>query len=310
MTESAQPAPPILRTAVVDRRVEDAFAVFTEEIGAWWPLPTHSVFGERSGGVHFVDGYLVEMATDGSRSTWAEVLEWEPPNRFALAWHPGGTAGDANRVEVTFESDAAGTRVQVRHDGWEQFGQEGLRRRRGYVGPSAWGHVLDHYADGAELRSEPTDIEALALAYEQFFTEAEAGGFGPPADGGWDAEQVVAHVALNDLAMTAVAHGLVFRSDPAFENETCQDRGNLAAVVDSCGDWSELVAHGRDCARRAMAALSRLDAEQLTHPVRCRFQHDGVTVLEDPRPWGTIANDTQAEFHLPAHIDQLRNLRI
>ncbi len=52
--------PPILRTAVVHRPLAEGFTVFTDEIGSWWPLPTHSVFRESAGGVHFVDGRLVE----------------------------------------------------------------------------------------------------------------------------------------------------------------------------------------------------------------------------------------------------------
>jgi uncharacterized protein YndB with AHSA1/START domain len=308
--ETVTTAPPILRTAVVLRPIEEAFAVFTEDIGAWWPLPTHSVFAERSGGVQFIDGRLVERGTDGSESTWAEVLEWEPPARLALAWHPGGAAEDANRVEITFESAAAGTLVQVRHDGWEAFGEEALRRRRNYVGPSAWGHVLDHYADVSEVRSDSVDLTAVAAGYDEFFAEAEKGGFGPPPDGEWDAAQVVAHVALNDLAMTAVTHALVFQREPVFENVVCQERSNLDAVIKSCSDWAGLVAFGRACADRSMAAVRRLNADQLAHLVACRLEHDGVVVMEDSRPWGPMATDSQASFHLAAHIGQLRDLRI
>lgn len=303
-------APPIVRTAVVARPIEEAFAVFTDEIGAWWPLPTHSVFGDCAGGVQFVDGRLVELGTDGSMSTWAEVLTWEPPNRLALAWHPGGVAAEASRVEVTFEAEAIGTRVQVRHDGWEAFGEDALQRRRDYVGPSAWGHLLDLYADGSDVRSDSVDLTTVASAYEEFFTEAERGGFGPARDGEWDAAQVVAHVALNDLAMTAVSHALVFQREPLFENVACQERSNLDAVIESCGDMAGLLAFGRACALRAMAAVRRLNADQLAHLVACRLEHDGIVVMEDSRPWGPMATDSQASFHLAAHIGQLRDLRI
>lgn len=302
--------PPIIRTAVVIRPPAEAFAIFTDEIGAWWPVPTHSVFGERSGGVHFIDGRLVELGTDGSESTWAEVLEWDPPRKLALAWHPGGVAENANRVEVTFEAADAGTRVQVRHDGWESFGEEGLRRRRGYVGPSAWGHVLDHFADGSETRVDSADLDAVGSAYEEFFAEADRGGFGPAPDGEWDASQIVAHVALNDLAMTAVAHALVFQQSPLFENSACQHRPNMAAVIDSCNDWAGLIAFGRACSRQALGAVRRLGGDQLAQEVACRLHHNGVLVMEDSRPWGQLAVETQASVHLPAHISQLRSLRI
>ncbi len=312
MTETA---PPILRTAVVARPVDEAFAVFTDEIGAWWPLPTHSIFQAEAGGVHFVDGQLIERATDGRETVWAEVVAWEPPHRLALTWHPGhDPGGPAGQVEVRFTAEGDGTRVELQHDGWESFGAEAMRRRRDYTGPSAWGHVLDHFADGAEHRLDGADLSALAAAYEVFFAEAEAGfgvgGFAGPTDGGWTAEQVVAHVALNDLALTAVAHSLVHqKGEPTFGNHTCQEVENLDAVVKACGDTGELVAFGRRCASQALAAARRLNPEQRDQAVACTFEHDGAVVGEGPMPWGQVAIEIQAARHLPAHVEQLQNLR-
>ena len=34
--------PPIVRTVTVSRPVEDAFRIFTEEFGSWWPLDAYS----------------------------------------------------------------------------------------------------------------------------------------------------------------------------------------------------------------------------------------------------------------------------
>ncbi len=312
-------APPILRTAVVARPIGEAFAIFTDEIGAWWPLPTHSVFQGEAGGVHFVDGRLVERATDGRETVWAEVIDWDPPRRLVLAWHPGAqptASGEivSGRVEVTFAEESGGTRVEIRHDGWEAFGNEALARRRNYIGPSAWGHVLDHYADGAELRLDGPDLTGLTAAYDAFFTEAEAGlaagGFAAPTDGGWTAEQVVAHVALNDLALTAVAHALVHReAAPEFANHACQVIEHLDAVVAECGDLDGLIAHGRRCAAQALAAARRLNDEQRATAVACTFEHDGEVVGEGPMPWGQVAIEIQAARHLPAHVEQLADLR-
>ena len=306
--------PPVLRTAFVARSVDNAFAVFTDEIGAWWPLATHSVFQAEAGGVHIVDGRVVERATDGRETTWAEVLAWEPPNRLELAWHPGAEAAPGEqvpcgRVEVVFSVEGDGTRVDLRHDGWEAYGEEAMRRRRGYIGPSAWGHVLDHFADGAELRVGGDDLGALPAAYEAFFAAAESGPFGDPTDGGWNASQVVAHVALNDLALTAVAHALVHRQEPTFENRVCQRIDVLDGLIAEAGDFAELVTFGRRCATQAMAAAARLDEDQRSTMVACVFEHDGAVVGEGPMPWAQVAIDVQAARHLPAHVEQLENLR-
>ncbi|MEM9466774.1 MAG: SRPBCC domain-containing protein [Actinomycetota bacterium] len=301
--------PPVLRSAVVARALDDTFRIFTDEIGAWWPLPTHSVFQAESGGVHFEDGRLVEWATDGRESVWAEVSEWSPPGRLVLEWHPGRELGASGTVEITFEAFDGGTRVDVIHRGWEAFGEDGLARRRDYVGPSAWGHVLDHLADGTELHVDGPDLEGLEAAYAAFFAEATAGDFDEPDDGGWTGDQVIAHVALNDLALSAVAQALVHRRDPTFANAVCQDLANLDRVVDRFGDRSALIAFGRRCADQAIGAVRRLDDEQRAHLVPGRFEHDGAVVMEQAMPWASVAIEIQATRHLPAHIEQLQALR-
>ena len=308
---SASALPPVLRAAFVARPVDETFAVFTGQIGAWWPLPTHGLFGAEAGAVAFEGGRLVERAVDGRTTVWAEVLHWEPPHRLVLAWHPGDDPAAASEVEVRFTaSDGGGTRVELEHRGWERFGEQARARRHRYEGPSAWGHVLDHFAGVADPRPDAVDLTALAAAYEEFFAEAERGGFGPPPAGEWDAERVVAHVALNDLAMTAVAHALVHRrADVEFGNTTCQDPQVLDGWVAATGDLGALVARGRRLAEVAMAAVARLDPEQRAAEVPCRLFHDGELVLDAARPWGTLAVHTQATVHLPAHAGQLRDLR-
>ena len=303
-------APPILRSARVDRGVEETFDVFTRLIGAWWPLPTHGVFGDLAGTIAFEEGRLVERAVDGRVSVWGDVLAWEPPHRILFTWHPGREEDDASEVEVRFAADGVGTRVELEHRGWEGFGESAISRRRGYVGPGAWGHVLDHFADGAEERPESVNLSVLDAAYAAFFEEAERGGFGPPPDGEWDAGQVVAHVALNDLAMTAVAHAIVHgRTELSFANQVCQDREVLDAFVRDAADLSQLVARGRSISEVARAATARLDRGRLATTVHCWMLHDGTVVMDEPVHWGRIAVHAQATRHLPAHTGQLRDLR-
>src|ERR671913_244203 len=240
----------------------------------------------------------------------ADLRAWEPPHRILFTWHPGREEDDASEVEGRFAPDGGGTRVELEHRGWEAFGESAIARRRGYVGPGAWGHVLDHFTDGAEDRPESVNLSVLDAAYAAFFAEAERGGFGPPPDGEWDAAQVLAHVALNDLAMSAVAHAFVQgRRELSFANEVCQDREVLDAFVRDAGDLSELVARGRSISEVARAATARLDRSRLATPVHCRMLHDGTVVLEEPVHWGRIAVHTQATRHLPAHTGQLRDLR-
>ena len=41
--------PPVVRAAWVNRPIDEAFHVFTSEIGAWWPLPSHGTVRRRLG---------------------------------------------------------------------------------------------------------------------------------------------------------------------------------------------------------------------------------------------------------------------
>ncbi|MDW3220248.1 MAG: SRPBCC domain-containing protein [Acidimicrobiales bacterium] len=301
--------PPVVRAAWVPRTPDDAFRIFTEEIGAWWPLPTHGIFGDESGGVVFADDRVVERSLSGEESVWAEVRVWEPPARLVLSWHPGRDHDDASEVEVNFHADEDGTRVVLEHRGWETFGADAMGRRRSYVGPNAWGHALDHFADGAESPADRSELEALDAAYAMFFAEAETGGFGPAPAGEWTAAEVIAHVALNDLAMIGVCQAIVHGRTTTFANERCQDPAVLARWTTAAGDQTGLIDRGRATSRQVVAALARLTPEQLAAEVHCRLLHAGAVMLDGPRPWGGVAIETQAEMHLPAHVGQLRALR-
>jgi len=300
---------PIIRAAWVARSQADAFRIFTEEIGAWWPLPTHGLFGPSAGGVHFRDGKLIEQSTDGTESVWAEVKLWDAPTRLVIAWHPGQDVGNASEVEVVFEQHHGGTRVVVEHRGWEAFGADAASVRNNYVGPNAWGYVLDHFADGADARPDAVDVARLSTAYEEFYDEAERGGFGQPPAGEWEARQVVAHVALNDTAMIAVAHSLIHQNPGGFDNEECQDLEVVARWIESCGSMDELISRGRALAKQATAVVPRLDPDQRQTAVQCRFLDAGEVAFEQAMPWESVAVDIQAAQHLPGHTEQLRNLR-
>ncbi|MGI9610215.1 MAG: SRPBCC domain-containing protein [Acidimicrobiia bacterium] len=300
---------PIVRAAWVARSQTATFRIFTEEIGAWWPLRTHGIFGPSAGGVHFRDGKLIEQSTDGSESVWAEVTVRDAPTRLVMAWHPGREIDEASEVEVVFEAHDGGTRVVIEHRGWERFGADAASVRNNYVGPNAWGYVLDHFADGADTRPDAVDIASLSAAYEEFYGEAESGGFGLPQDGEWDARQVVAHVALNDTAMIAVAQSLIHQDPGAFDNEVCQDLDVLAGWIESCRSMEALILRGRAIARQATAIVQRLDADQRQTAVRCRFLNAGEVALEQSMPWESVAVEIQAAKHLPGHTEQLRNLR-
>ncbi len=305
---------PIIRSAHVPRPREETFELFTAEIGSWWPLPTHGIFEAEAGGVFFDDGRLVERSTDGRESVWAEIVSWVDGERIVLNWFPGRSADDASEVEFRFDDDDAGTRVTIEHRGWERFGPDAFARRRGYLGPNAWGSILDNFGDAAEPKVPAETLSRLINGYDAFFAEAEKGGFGPAPDGEFGAAEVIAHIGLNDAAMASVCQALIHGTEPRFDNHRCHDADALARWIDEAGsneasDLSGLIAKGRAIARQVVGLVSRLNEQQLAADVHCEMEHDGAIVLDDARPWSAIVIDAQTGHHLPGHIGQLQDLR-
>lgn len=140
---------PVKKSIVVGRSVEDAFRIFTEEIGVWWPLHTHAVATADSTTAIFeprVGGRLFERSDDGSERTWGEVLAYESPRRLAFSWHPNPDAPAPTEVEITFTPEGNGTRVDLEHRGWERLGPEGGPRAREEY-HSGWDPVLERYVE-------------------------------------------------------------------------------------------------------------------------------------------------------------------
>ncbi len=129
---------------------ERAFEVFTREIGDWWPLSQYSIGQEKITEVVFeekVGGRIFERHNDGGEGEWGRVLAWEPPNRFAMSWYPGGTPAEATELEVRFAPEGDGTRVDLEHRGWEILGEQATDTRSQYDG--GWIGVLGHFETAA-----------------------------------------------------------------------------------------------------------------------------------------------------------------
>lgn len=135
--------PPVRREIIVAAPPERAFAVFTDEIGRWWPLGDHSVYGATST-VGFDDGRIVERSAQGEQAVWGTVTAWQPGRVVSFTWHPGEEADRASAVTVTFHDRGERTLVVLEHTGWEIFADPDAARAE-YDG--GWVGVLDRYQD-------------------------------------------------------------------------------------------------------------------------------------------------------------------
>ena len=143
MTSQATETGAIRKSVTVPLPVEKAFRLFTDGIGTWWPFASHSIEGDKVENAYFdlESKRLYERTADGTEHDWGDILAWEPPSRFLLGWrvNPDRTGTE---VEVRFEPEGAGTRVELEHRGWEHCGPG---ERSGY--DSGWEFVLGKFVD-------------------------------------------------------------------------------------------------------------------------------------------------------------------
>lgn len=141
---------PIRKTITVERSPEEAFKIWTEGIGSWWPVAGHSIGVERITNVVFepkAGGSVYEVWDDGSTHHWATVLAFDPPSRFVLEWRPNPDRSYPTEVEIRFVAEGSSTRLELEHRAWERLGDAGIDVRESY--DSGWPGVLQHYVEAA-----------------------------------------------------------------------------------------------------------------------------------------------------------------
>ncbi len=115
--------------------VEQAFRVWTQDIGRWWPRD-HSVSGspERIVMETGVGGRIFERTVGGDEYEWGRVTVWKPPTELGYTWHLARPPAEATEVVVRFVPAESGTRVEIEHRGWEAVAEAGVWRERNRFG--------------------------------------------------------------------------------------------------------------------------------------------------------------------------------
>lgn len=131
MNKPANLIPPVLKSVRVARAQADAFRLYTEGLGKWWPLQTHSIGGDKAQNAVMEPrkgGRLYEVWRDGSIHPYGEVLVWEPPHRVVHSWYVGHTPDESSEVELRFVAiSARETRVELEHRNWENMAGDKAR---------------------------------------------------------------------------------------------------------------------------------------------------------------------------------------
>jgi uncharacterized protein YndB with AHSA1/START domain len=124
-------------TTTVALPAQEAFTLFTEDIGTWWNADHHIIEAPLSRMVFepYVGGNVYDVGTDGSECRWSRVLSYEPPHRVVFSWDINDhwaietDPARCSEVHVTFTEDGPGrTQVVLEHrhldrhgDGWQSM---------------------------------------------------------------------------------------------------------------------------------------------------------------------------------------------
>ena len=151
---------PVRKTIRVEAPIDHAFDVFTSGLTRWWPYnfgvgkkPIVRVLMEPRLG-----GRWLGIADDGTETSVATIIVWEPPRRLVMLWQVNAQwkpdTAMRSEVDVRFSADGAEvTMVELLHHKFETMGAEaGASLRKDVDG--GWPGLLDRFAkEAAERRA-------------------------------------------------------------------------------------------------------------------------------------------------------------
>jgi len=155
MIEQAAIAP-VRKTVHVKVPIEHAFEVFTSGLTRWWPnshgigkKPIQKVMMEPRLG-----GRWLEIADDGTETSAATIIIWEPPHRFVMLWQVSAEwkpdLAMKSEVDVRFVADGPeATHVELVHHKFETMGAEASASMRRDV-DGGWPGLLQRFVEEAE----------------------------------------------------------------------------------------------------------------------------------------------------------------
>ena len=155
---TASTIPAIRGTRTVGVPVEQAFRVFTDSFGTWWPAEYHIgradvaevILEPREGGRWY------ERGVDGSECDWGLVLAWEPPNRLVVTWQINGhwqfdpDPEHASEIQVRFTPDGPErTTVELEHRHLDRLAAGQALHDTIQLSGGGWTALLERFAKQA-----------------------------------------------------------------------------------------------------------------------------------------------------------------
>ncbi len=128
-----------------------AFALFAEQINAWWPTENRHTRDPASTLHLLASGRFFERATDGRELELGKVREWRPPQRILLDLYIATAPERPTVVEVNFDAEENGTLVSIRQGPTAESAALWVELAPRFE--LAWGRVLKAYGRFASDQS-------------------------------------------------------------------------------------------------------------------------------------------------------------
>jgi len=140
--------PPIIKTIEVPCGQQQAFKIFLEDLGRWWPGDRFSVsafYGKPPREIHVearAGGRIVELAHNGTEHLWGTLRTYDPYQSLSMDFHIAQPASHASLLELNFVPlGPKRTRVTLTHSGWEAFGKQAKMMMGGYL--TGWTAIFE-----------------------------------------------------------------------------------------------------------------------------------------------------------------------
>jgi hypothetical protein len=150
---------PVRKNVRVRANAARAFRVFTEGIDTWWPKTHHIGKSPMTKAVMEgrVGGRCYSEQEDGTDCQWGQVVVWDPPTRFVMAWQVTPTwqfepdLAKCSEVEVKFTPSEDGTTwVELEHRHFDRHGDGSDNMRNQVDQPGGWGGLMELFRAEAE----------------------------------------------------------------------------------------------------------------------------------------------------------------
>jgi hypothetical protein len=163
--------------------------------------------------------------------------------------------------------------------------------------------------DTSELEAAYRAVLDLAASLPGSRPDPAADGAGPAGGAGeaWRAEEVLAHLVLNDRLLAAAVRSVLEGAAQPYDNAAAVELADLRELGQRLGGTAGLIGALEASSRELLGLAGRLDRAQADTPLPARILDGDELRVDGPLPVAGLLT-IQTRAHLPMHQRQLSEL--